>query len=138
MKKLGTIIPVALFAIFTIADIVHDFITNDPVHYFSEQPHQLLVVAAIAIGGGLITLIFYRLSPHWRHKAKLITLGFTASLFTFGGCCFSFLLAEFPYSFDWAISRHLLYLLLTIALGMVAVAGLLWFELYQAIKKRDL
>jgi ABC-type multidrug transport system permease subunit len=111
---------------------------NDPVHYFSEQPHQLLVVAAIAIVGGLITLMFYRLSPHWRRRAKLITLGFTAGLFTYGGCCFSYLLAKFPYSLNWAMPHHLLYLLMAIALGMIVVAGLLWFEFYQAVKKRDL
>jgi drug/metabolite transporter (DMT)-like permease len=138
MKKLATIIPIALFVIFALVDIVHDCISNDPIHYFSEQPQQLLAVTAIAIGGGFITLIFYRLSPHWRRRAKLITLGFTAGVVTLGGFCFSFLLAGFPYSYQWAISRHLLYLLFTIALGMIAVAGLLWFEFYRIIEKRGL
>lgn len=79
MKKFPVVIAVALFAVFAIADLVHDFITNDPVQYFSEQPHQLLVVAAVAIVGGLVAFIFYRLSPHCQRRVKLITVGSAAS-----------------------------------------------------------
>jgi len=76
MRKLGAIVLVTLVAILAIADIIHDFIANDPLHYFSEQPHQLLVVAAIAIVGGLITFFFYRLSPHWQWRGKADHAGF--------------------------------------------------------------
>jgi len=89
MKRPGYIITVSLFAIFAIADIVHDFITNDPVSYFSQQPRQLLVVVAVAIVGGLVTFFLYRLSTHWQRRIKLIVLGFTAGFATFAGPCFS-------------------------------------------------
>jgi hypothetical protein len=66
------VIAVALFMIFVVADFVHDFIANDPIHYFAQQPGGLLWVAAIAIGGGLITLAFSRLSPRWQRWVKLL------------------------------------------------------------------
>src|SRR5437763_2253146 len=90
MKKLGVIIAVTLFAIFAIADLVHDFITSDPVHYFSQQPHQLLVVAAVAIVGGLVAFIFYRLSPHCQRRVKLLTVGSAASFVTVCGLYFGY------------------------------------------------
>jgi len=40
----GIILPVA-FAIFVIADRIHDFIASDGIHDFSQQPHRLPLVA---------------------------------------------------------------------------------------------
>jgi hypothetical protein len=137
MKKLGAIIAVTLLAIFAIADIVHDFITNDPVHYFSEQPRQLLVVAAIAIGGGLVTFLFCSLSPHWQRRAILITLGSAAGLVTLAAGHFCYLLAGWPHQYDRMLPHHLLTLLCTITLGLIAFAGLLWFTFYQLLRRRD-
>ena len=82
-----------LFAIFAIADVIHDFITNDPVRYYSEQPHQLLLVAAITIVGGLLAFLFYRLSPHRQRRLKLITLGSAAGFVTVCGLYFRYQLA---------------------------------------------
>ncbi len=138
MKKIGATIVVTLFAIFAIANIVHDFITNDPVHYFSEQPHQLLVVAAIAIGGGLIAFLFYSLSPHWQRRAKLITLGSAAGFVTLAGGYFFFWLVGLPHQYDWMFPRHWLYWVYTIPLSIITLAGLLWFEFYQVFKERVL
>jgi len=134
MNKLGFIIAVTLFAIFAVADIVHDFFANDSIHYFSEQPHQLLVVGAIALGGGLVVYLFYQLSLHWQRRVKLVTLGFTAAFVTLAGCCFSFFLAGLPHQFIWIPNL----LLLTATLGIIAFAGLLWFEFYQVFQKRVL
>ena len=130
MKKLGIIIAVTLFAILAVADIVHDFATNDPVHYFSEQPHQLLVVAAIAIIGGLIALFFYRLSPHWQRRVKLITLGLTATFVTMCGVYFGYQFARLP-----VFGGHTLALAL---LCIGTIAALLWFEFYQIFRSRVL
>jgi fluoride ion exporter CrcB/FEX len=134
MKRPGYIITVSLFAILAIADIVHDCITNDPVSYFSQQPRQLLVVVALGIVGGLVTFFWYRLSTHWQRRVKLIALGFTAGFATFAGAYFSLLLAHLPDQFI----RFPSHLLLAIALGIIAVAGLLWFEFYEVFRKHEL
>src|SRR5260370_1059562 len=94
MRKFGAIVLLTLFAVFAIADIVDDFIANDPVHYFSEQPHQLLVVAAIAVVGGLVVYFFYRLSPHWQRRVRLLALGSAASFLTVGGVYCGYQLAR--------------------------------------------
>jgi hypothetical protein len=91
-------------------------------------------VVALAIGGGLVTFFYYRQSTHWQRRAKLITLGFTAALASFAGACCSVLLARLPNQFIWFPSH----LLLAIALGIIAVAGLLWFEFYEVFKKHYL
>jgi hypothetical protein len=61
MKKWSVIVAVTLLVVFEVADLVRDFITNDPIHYFAQQPGRLLWVAAIAIGGGLLALILSRI-----------------------------------------------------------------------------
>jgi hypothetical protein len=41
-KKWSAIAAVAVFATFAVAEIVHEFVTNDPIGYFSAKPHRLL------------------------------------------------------------------------------------------------
>ena len=81
MKKWKAIV-VALFVIFAAADSVLDFIKNDGIHYFAAQPIRWLWVAAISIGGGLVTLAFGWLSPRWQRWAELLALGLAASCLT--------------------------------------------------------
>jgi hypothetical protein len=132
MKRFGTIIAVTLFAIFAIADLVHDFITNDPIHYFSEQPHQLLVVAAIAIIGGLVALIFYRLSPHWQRRVELLTLGLAASFLAAFTGYMLYMSASFL-SFI-GISQYPAYFIYTpVCLGVAD--ALLWYFFYRVYRK---
>ena len=130
MRKVGVIVVVTLFAIFSIADIVRDFIANDPVHYFSEQPSQLLVVAAIAIVGGLVVLFFYRLSPHWQRRVKLFTLGSAASFVTVCGVYFGYEFARLSFFSGYTLTLAFL--------GIGAIASLLWFEFYQIFRSRVL
>ena len=133
MKKPASIFLVVAFAIFAIADFVHDFIANDTAHYFSEQPHRLLLVAAIGIVGGLLVFGFYLLSPRLQRSAKLIALGLAGSFVVLSGSYFSFFLFSLPAQLDSAIPRHMPLLML---LGTIAIAGLLWFEFYEVFKKR--
>ena len=130
MRKLGATVLVTLVAILAIADIIHDFIANDPVHYFSEQPHQLLVVAAIAIVGSLITFFSYRLSPHWQWRVKLITLGSAASFLTMCGVYFGYQFARL------SVFRDHTFALALLCIG--TIAALLWFEFYQIVRSRVL
>ena len=128
MKKSARIILVVAFAIFAIADAVHDFIANDTAHYFSEQPHRLLLVAVIGIVGGLLTFLFYRLSPRLQRRVKLLTLGLAASFVTAAVVWFLYRAADLSFA-----GGHLLVLAL---LSISAVAVLLWFEFYQVFRSR--
>jgi hypothetical protein len=74
MKRWGAKAAIMLFTVFAIADLVRDFISSDPVHYFAAQPFQLVVVAAIAIIGGFMALAFDQLSPRKKHSLKLSAL----------------------------------------------------------------
>jgi hypothetical protein len=130
MKKLGVTIAVTLFAICAIVDIIHEFITNDPIHYFSEQPHQLFVVAAIAIVGGMVTFFFCRLSSHWQRRVKLITIGSAASFVTTFGVYFGY--CSFQIAFGGG------YILALVFLCIGAIAALLWLEFYQIFRSRVL
>lgn len=135
MKKLGCTILVITIALLAIADIVHDFVVNDPVRYFSERPHQLFLVAVIGIAGGLIVFGFLALPPRLQRKIKLVLLGSGGSFITLVGGYFSFsifqtsgVLAQFSSFF-----RYLPWFLL---LGTAILAGWLWFAFCQVLKSR--
>ena len=128
MKRLIGILLVVAFAIFAIADIIHDFIANDAAHYFSEQPHRLILVAVIGIVGGLLIFAFYQLSPRLQRRAKLLTLGLAASFVTMSFGWFLYRAADFSFA-----GGHALILAL---LSICTVAALLWIEFYLVYRKR--
>jgi hypothetical protein len=132
MRKGIAICAAALLVILAVADLVNDFIANDPIRYFSEQPLRFVWVAGIATGGGLITFAYYRLSPRWQRGAKLITLGAAAICLTaYAG----FWLYFFVYwSTQLGMATSPVFLMIT-PLGLGGVALLLWLEFYQALKK---
>jgi len=133
MRKFSAIIAVTLFVIFAVADLVNDFIANDPIHYFSEQPLRFVLVAGIAIGGGLITLAFYRLSPRLQRGVKLFTLGSAASCLTaFAGCWLIFFVR---WSLQLGMAASPVFIIVApLFFGVVAL--LLWFEFYRVLKKQ--
>ena len=134
MKRLVGIILIVAFAIFAIADIIHDFIANDTIHYFSEQPHQLLLVAAIGIAGGLVAFGFSVLSPRSQRGVKLVALGSGGSFVMVAGGYFIYQVANLPKLIDASLPRHMPWLLLV---ATVAIAGLCWFEFYQVWRSRE-
>ena len=94
MKTLTILAAVAAFAIFAVADLIHDFTANDPIGYFRQDPSRLLTVAGIAITGGLVALLFYRLPPRTQKQVKLLgwaaaATGCTAAVGYFGFISFS-------------------------------------------------
>ena len=134
MKKLVGIILATAITTFAIADAIHGFISSDGIHYFSEQPHRLLFVAVIGIAGGVIAFGFSTLSPGLRRGVKLALLGSGATFVMLGGGYLSLLIWDMPARFDSAIPRHIPWLL---ALGTIGIAGILWFEFYQTLRRRD-
>ena len=131
MKKWGTIAAVFAFAIFAVADLIHDFVTNDPIGYFSTEPHQLFYVAAIAIIGGLAALGFDWLSPRTQRRVRVFVWGAAASTLTaiagyFAFCFFSIssFIAESTSTFG----------VLFVPLIFAGIAAYLWFKFYRALK----
>ena len=72
MTKWSAIVAVMAFAIFAVLDIIHNFVRNDPVDYFEERPRRLLIVASIAIAGGLVALVFEQLSPRVKAHGEVV------------------------------------------------------------------
>src|SRR6267154_366734 len=82
MRKWASIVAVTALAIFAIVDTIHDFVANDTVHYFAEQPRRLLMVACIGIAGGFVAIAFERMPRRLHRILKLCAWGSAASLLT--------------------------------------------------------
>ncbi len=134
MKKyLGNFLVVAFF-IFAITDIIREFISSDGVHYYSDQPQRLLFVPIFGIIVGLVAFGFSALSRRWQRRVKLAVLGLGGSFVLLAGSYLSFQVANLPARMDPTIPRQIPWLLV---LGTVAIAGLLWFEFFQILRKHD-
>jgi hypothetical protein len=72
MKRPGVMILLVVFAFLAIADTIYDFVANDTVRFYSEQPRRLLVVAGIGVLGGLMTMLWSRLGSRlWQGMGRL-------------------------------------------------------------------
>ena len=131
MKRWSTTVGVTAFAIFAVADLVHDFVTNDPIGYFSGEPHRLFYVAAIAIAGGLAALGSDRLSPRTRRHVRVFAWGAAASTLTSIAGYFAF--CFFSISSFIAESRSTMWIL-SVPFIFAGIAAYLWFKFYRAIK----
>jgi hypothetical protein len=105
---------------------------NDSIRYFAVQPLRLLWVAAIAVGGGVTTLVFCRLPPRLQHKVKIFGIGSVASCFT--------IFSAFLYYQLAVLSANLGAPLGTDFIKGIAcyfgVAALLWIVFYRCFKTR--
>ena len=122
----------AAFAIFAVTDLVHDFTTNDPIGYFSTEPHRLLYVAVIAMAGGLAALGFSRLSPRAQRNVRAFSWGAAATTMTWfiGYFVFRFLSLSSFIGESGGAMRVLLLLLFSCGL-----AAYCWFEFCRAWKR---
>jgi hypothetical protein len=66
MKKWAATIATNLILICVWAEFIRQFIANDSIHYFSDQPRRLLLVVALTAVGGVAIWAFSRLSPATR------------------------------------------------------------------------
>lgn len=134
MRKWGVIAAVTAFAIFAVADLVHDFVTNDSIGYFSAEPHRLLYVAAIALAGGLGALEFYRLSPRAQRHVRVFGLGAAASTMTavFGYAVFCSL-SLFSFIAESGGTIRILEVLLLLLL-FSGIAAYFWYEFRRVWK----
>ena len=92
MKKWSAIVAIVGFAIFAVGNLVHDFITSDPIAYFSRDPVRLLYVAGIAVAGGLVTLGYYKLPPRIQRRARMLGLGMAGSATASAACYFVYVI----------------------------------------------
>ena len=129
----------AACAIFAVADIIHDFIANDPIGYFRQEPSGLLTVAGIAITGGLVTLGFCRLPPRTRRQVKMCGLAAVASAATAAIGYFVFAL----FSIAPIISRYggstrpLLLMLLPVLFMLLAISAGCGYACWRVWKVED-
>lgn len=135
MKRLVGIILALAFAVFAIADTIREFVADDTAHYYSEQPHRLLLIAAIGIVGGLVAFGFSALSPRLQRRAKLVALGSGGVFVMLAGGYFAFRFVGLPPELHSGIPRHMPLTLLSCS---TVIAGLLWFEFYQILRNHDL
>ncbi len=133
MKKWGDTIAITVFAIIAIVEVVHDFVVNETIHYFADEPRRLMLVASIAMSGGLAALVFERLSPYIRRRIKLYALGsalifliiFTGYfLFEFAGLSRQIGTSGTPRAF------------ILVPICLAAIILVLGFEFYHVFKKR--
>jgi hypothetical protein len=82
MKRIVTTLLIAAFIVWAIVDAVHEFRINDTAKFYSSHPGRLLYVLAIAAFGGVVVVLFYRLSPSGQRGAKLLALSGVATFLT--------------------------------------------------------
>jgi len=134
MKNWIGIIIGSLFLIYTVRDIVNEWIANDPIQYFSKQPVYLLLVAGIAIAGGLMTLLFSRLSPRHQHCVKLLSLGSVAAILTGVAGYFLIAFARLSPTFGgYEFKRG--FILISLCVSVLIVFA--WLEFYQVYKSQS-
>jgi hypothetical protein len=83
-----TIKAIALIAFFTVALAIgfDDFVSSDPIQYYSQRKSRLLIVALIGLLGAFAAFAVSKLSSRNRYRVKLYTLGIAACLSTVFAC----------------------------------------------------
>lgn len=133
MKKWAPLSVVALVVICALADMIREFYANDTLNYFTSAPSRLLYVAAIAIVGGLLVLVFSRLSRQAQRRVRVIGWGTAASLLT-AFCGYAIYQSVSLSPVIRANSGAGWLLLVPLMLG--AIAAYLWFQFFRAGKTR--
>ncbi len=131
MKRIATALLIAAFIVWAIVDAVHEFRANETAKFYSSHPERLLYVLAIAVVGGVVAILFYRLSPSSQRRAKLFALGGVAIfLTTFLGYWLIRLVPQLP---TLAASTGVLFLLLPL-IFVGALASGFWYEFFHVLK----
>jgi len=132
MKRWAVIIAITLITIWMVVDAVCEFIANDSIRYFAVEPRRLLWVAAIGVGGGLMTLVFCRLSARLQRTVKLFAIGSAASCLTVFACCLLYQIAGL--SLDLGVLPGPVFI--KGVAWSFGGAALLWYEFYRVSKRR--
>ena len=133
MKTLLGNILLAALGIFGLTKMVNDFIANDGIHYFSQQPDRLLFVAGTAIAGGLIAFGFSALWRRLQRGIKLAVLAAGGSFFMALAGYVSIQFVNWEARVDPAGPRLIPWVLVLPAL---VVASLFWIGFYRALNDR--
>lgn len=137
MKKLAIIAATAAFGIFALLNLIHSLATDDPIGYFSQNPSRLLLVAGIAITGGLITWGFYMLPSRAQQRARVLSLIAAASAataacgyFVYAYCSLASIAAKHGGSF-WSP----LPMFLPVLVMLLVVAALCWIASWRICRQ---
>ena len=129
MKRIVTTLLIVLFIVWAVVDAVHEFRANETAKFYSSHPERLLFVLAIAVFGGVVAALFYRLSPSGQRRAKLLAIGAVAVFLTMFFAYWLFRLLPLSSVFGTGVL-----LLLFPLLFVAALASGFWYEFFQVMK----
>ena len=134
MKRvpLVRIVLLAALNILAMACLVHDFLRSDGFHYFFHRPERLLLVAMIAIAGGLLAHAFSMLPPILRRRLHLIALASAAAFVSLAGPYVTFKISALLGQLD-PTSRYMPWSILINTAWITALFGL---EFYHVLTTR--
>jgi hypothetical protein len=132
VRQVRIILAVVLNSL-AITGITRNFVSSDGFHYYSDRPNRLLLVALIAIAGGLLAFSFSTLSPKLQRRIKLVLLGSASAFVMLVGACISYQFAALPALFKPAIPWFVPW---PLALGTLGIAGLLAWEFSRVLRTR--
>ena len=133
MKKWSVIIAAALVGVWLVVSTIREFFANETIQYFSAAPYRLLYVAAIAVAGGVVALVFDRLSPRTRRNVKLFSWGGAASILTVFWCHMLYQTASLS---ELIVRNAGVGWMIVVLLLSAALAAYLWFEFFRTWKTR--
>jgi len=131
MKRIVTVLLIAAFIVWAIWDAMHEFRANEKAKFYSSRPEHFLYVLGIAVFGGVVAVVFYRLSPSGQRRAKLFALGGVAAFLTTVLAYWLFRLL--PLSSMLGASTGVLLLLLPLFF-VGALASGFWYEFFHVLK----
>jgi hypothetical protein len=132
MKSWGVAFALFFVSVLVVVDMVHEFISNDAIDYFSSRPKRLLLVAAVAIGGGVLAEVLDRLSHRAKRAVRLAGWGAAATFVT----CFSVYCVYESFAVSPMVSAAAGQWPFLLLLMFASFAAYLWFEFYRAWKNQ--
>ena len=134
MKRWCVVIAATLVGVWLVVSTICEFFANEAIQYFSSAPYRLLYVVAIAVSGGVVALVFDRLSSRMKRNVKLFSWGGAASLLTMFWCALVYQTASLS-GMIFIRNAGVGWMILVVLMS-AALAAYLWFEFFRAWKTK--
>ena len=124
---------IVIIALGVFAGIAHEFVINEPIKYFSEDPSRLIPVFGIAVVYALLLAGYDRLPSIAKRIIMLLSWGLAA-------CCMTLLFIYFAaISYSQLLETNSPDYLRMVIFGLVMIAivtAYLWYEFYHTFKTK--